>query len=65
METPRSAAFFDWPMKPLRGSGSEGSEGSKGSKGDGIAFGDEYEVSVTGHAFVSPVVHAKCYSLLP
>jgi hypothetical protein len=44
-------------MKPLRGSGSKGSEGSKGSKGDGIAFGDEYEVSVTGHAFVSPVVH--------
>ena len=48
---------------PLRGPGSEGSEGSArpwqaGSKGGGIAFGDEYEVSVTefpaGHGHSEP-----------
>ena len=40
-------------MGPLRGPGSEGSEGSAylwqaDSKGGGIAFGDEFKVSVTG-----------------
>ena len=32
--------------------------GFKGFKGEGIAFGDEYKVSVTGFTFVTPVVHA-------
>jgi hypothetical protein len=29
------------------------------AQGKSIAFGDEYEVSVTGFAFVSPVLHDK------
>ena len=29
----------------------------RGFRGEGIAFGDEYIISVTGLAFVSPVLH--------
>ena len=32
-------------------------KGFRGFRGEGIAFGDEYIVSVTGLAFVSPVLH--------
>jgi hypothetical protein len=43
----------------LRLPGSEGSKGSKGSEGKVSPLcGDEYEVSVTGFTFVSPLVHA-------
>ena len=37
--------------------GSEGSKGSQGSKGGGIAFGDEYKVSVTGFTLVATILH--------
>ena len=33
-----------------------GREGSKGSEGCGIAFGDEFKVSVTGFTFPPPTV---------
>ena len=32
-------------------------KGFRGFRGEGIAFGDEYIVSVTGLPFVSPVLH--------
>ena len=32
-------------------------KGFRGFRGEGIAFGDEYIVSVTGLAFVSPLLH--------
>ena len=41
----------------LRRAGFKGSKRFRGFRGGGIAFGDEYEVSVTGFAFVSPVLH--------
>ena len=31
--------------------------GFRGFRGEGIAFGDEYEVSVTGFTFVSQMLH--------
>ena len=33
-------------------------EGSEGLEGEGIAYGDEYEISVTGFTFVSPKPHS-------
>ena len=45
-------------MGPRSGPGSKGSKGSKGSEGVVSPDGDEYEDSVTGFTFVTPVIHA-------
>ena len=46
-----------WLEFTLQFYGFKGFRGFRGFRGEGIAFGDEYEVSVTGFAFVSPVLH--------
>ena len=51
VQRPLGAEGCGIAQRPRSGPGSEGSEG------EGIAFGDEYIVSVTGLAFVSPVLH--------
>ena len=42
---------------PCGREGSEGSKGSEGSEGGGIAYGDEYEISVTG--LTAPHSHSE------
>ena len=43
--------------RALGAAGFRGFKGFKRFRGEGIAFGDEYIVSVKGLAFVSPVLH--------
>ena len=53
------ACFFEigtW-IRALGAAGFRGFKRFRGFRGKGIAFGDEYIVSVTGLAFVSPVLH--------
>ena len=45
----------------LVAAGFRGFKGFKRFRGEGIAFGDEYEASVTGFGFVSPVLQDEVH----
>ena len=65
MKRDLSRKFFYFPIK--RAAKRPGFRGFKGFKGEGIAAfgGDEYEVSVTGLAFISPVLRDGVPEPLP
>ena len=66
MKRDLSRKFFYFPIKraALR-PGFRGFKRFRGFRGEGIAFGDEYEVSVTGLAFISPVLRDGVPGPLP
>ena len=58
MKRDLSRKFFYFPIKrAAKRPGFRRFKRFRGFRGEGIAFGDEYEVSVTGFPLVSPVLH--------